>query len=150
LDACEYDKQGSASGFGRAHEVIEGSFARLNERGDALRVFRVGKAFKESIGGTENGKSHFRPVDEGRKAFVMAFARFAEEHGLDAAAGTQRFFDQASAFDADEPILRREPAAKSHTELLEPAIVAAGEQRGIASRASAASGFSGSCHHCGA
>jgi len=81
---------------------------------------------------------------------VMAFARFAEEHGLDPAAGSQCFFNKSRAFNANESVFRRKPAAKSHAELLEPAIVAAGEQRGIASRASAASSFSGSCHHCGA
>jgi hypothetical protein len=80
----------------------------------------------------------------------MTFAGFAKEHGLDAAARPQRFFDEPRAFDADKSIRSREPAAKSHAELLEPAIVAAGEERGITSRASAASGFSGCGHHCGA
>jgi hypothetical protein len=122
----------------------------MDERGDALRMFRIGKAFEEPVGGTENGKSHFRAVDERRKTFMMTFARFAEEHGLDAAAGTERFFDEPGTFNADESILRREPAAKRHAELLEPAIVSASEQRGITSRASAASGFSRRGHHRGA
>jgi hypothetical protein len=51
---------------------------------------------------------------------------------LDRTAGTQGFFDEARAFDAHEPALRGQPAAESHAELLEPAIVAAGKKRGLA------------------
>jgi hypothetical protein len=122
----------------------------MDERGDALRVFGVGKALKESVGGSQHGKSHLGPVDEGRKTFVMAFAGFAEEHGMDVASGAQRFFDEPGAFDADESILRGEPTAKSHTELLEPAIITAGEHRGMTSSSRVTSGFSGCCHHRGA
>src|SRR6266851_6992875 len=97
---------------------------------DALRMFRVGEAFKEAVGRAEHGKSHFGPVDEGRETLVMTFAGFAEEHGLNAATGAQRFFDEPDALNADETVFRRQAPAQSHAELLEPAIVAAGEERG--------------------
>jgi hypothetical protein len=106
---------------------------------DSLRVFGIGKAFKEPIGGPQNRKSHLGPVDERGEAFVMAFAGFAEEHGLNAATGTESFLDEPQALDAHEAVFRGQAAAQSHAELLEPAIVAAGEQRGLASRASATS-----------
>jgi hypothetical protein len=121
----------------------------MNEGGDSLRVLGIGEAFKEAVGGAENGKSHFGPVDEGGEAFVMTFAGFAEEHGLDAAAGAQGFFDEAGTFDADESAFGWQSAAQSHAEFLEPAIVAAGEQRGLTRGASVASGFSGRGHHRG-
>ena len=122
----------------------------MNERGNSLRVLGIGESFEEAVGRTEHGKSHFRPVDEGRESFVMAFSGFAEKHRLDAAAGTQRFFDKAGSFNTDESILGREPPAKSDAEFLEPTIIAAGEQRVITGSSSAASGFSGCCHHRGA
>jgi hypothetical protein len=37
---------------------------------------------------------------------VVAFAGFAEEHGLHAAPGTERFLDEPNAFDTDEAIFR--------------------------------------------
>ncbi len=79
----------------------------------------------------------------------MALAGFAEEHGLDAAAGTQRFFDEPDAFNADESVLCGQAAAESQAELFEPAIVAAGEERGVTRGPSVASGFSWRCHHRG-
>jgi hypothetical protein len=121
----------------------------MNQSRHSLRVLRVGKAFEEAVGSAEDGESHFGPIDEGGEAFVMALAGFAEEHGLNAAAGTQGFFDKAGAFDADESAFCGQAAAKSHAELLEPTIVAAGEERGIARGASVASGFSGRGHHRG-
>src|SRR5260370_38386345 len=95
---------------------------------DALRMLGVGEAFKEAVGRAEHGKSHFGPVDEGRETLVMAFAGFAEEHSLNAATGTQRFFDEPDALNADESVFRGQAAAQSHAELLEPAIVAAGKE----------------------
>src|SRR5713226_1689654 len=59
LDAGKNDKQGSASRKGSAHEIVEGSFAWMDQRGDALRMFGVGEAFEEAIRGTKDGKSHF-------------------------------------------------------------------------------------------
>src|SRR6266851_2463228 len=131
LDACKDDEKGSASRKRSAHEIIEGGLPRMNQRGDPLRVFGVGEAFEEAVRGAENGKSHFGPVDEGGETFVVAFAGFAEEHGLNAAAGTQRFFDEPHTLDADEAVFRGKAAAQSHAELLEPAIVAAGKERGL-------------------
>ena len=64
----------------------------------------------------------------------MALAGFAEKHGLDGAAGTQRFFDEARAFDANEAVFRGQTAAQRHAKFLEPTIVAAGEYLGIACR----------------
>src|SRR6266478_6414724 len=143
LDAGEDDEQESASRDGSAHEVIERDLPRMNQRGDPLRVLRVGEAFKEAVRGVKDGKSHFGAVDEGGETLVMAFTGFAEEHGLNAAAGTQRFFDEAHAFNANEAAFRGQAAAESHAELLEPAIVAACQERGRTFGASITSGFAG-------
>ena len=103
-----------------------------------------------AVGGAEDGKSHFRPIDDGGETFVMAFAGFAEEHGLNAAPGAQRFFNEPDAFDAYEATFRGQSAAESHAKLLEPAIVAAGEDRGLSSEPSVTSGFARRGHHRGA
>src|SRR5216683_2442893 len=149
LDACQDDEQGSASRKRGAHEIIEGGLPRMNQRGDPLRMFSVGKAFEEAVRGAEDWKSHLGPVDEGGETFVMAFAGFAEEHGLNAAAGTQRFFDEAHAFNANEAAFRGQAAAQCHAELLEPAVVAAGEERGRTFGSRVTSGFSWRSHHRG-
>src|SRR5882724_123216 len=109
----------------------------------------IGETFEKTIGGIERGKGHLRTVNDGSEALVMAFAGFAEEHGLDAAAGAQRFFNEPGALDPNESIFRGEAAAESHAKLLEPAIVAACEERRLTNRASVASGFSGRGHHRG-
>ena len=121
----------------------------MNQRGDPLRVLRVGEAFKEAVGGAKDGKSHFSPVDEGSETFVMAFAGFAKEYGLNAASGTQGLFHEADTLDADESVFRGKAASESHAEILEPAIVAACEERGLADGASATSGLAGRCHYRG-
>ena len=122
----------------------------MDQRGDALRMFGVGEAFEEAIRGAKDGKSHFGPIDKGGETLVMAFAGFAEEYSLNAAAGTKRFFDKPHTLDAYESAFRGQAAAQSHAELLEPAIVAAGEERRVIRGTSAAGGFAGRCHHCGA
>ncbi len=122
----------------------------MNQRGYSLRAFGVGEAFKEAVSGAKDGKGHFWAVDERGETFVMAFAGFAEEHGLNAAAGTQCFFDEAHTFDADEAAFGWQAATQSDTKLLEPAIVAAGEERRLADGARVTSGFARSSHHCGA
>ena len=81
---------------------------------------------------------------------MMAFAGFAEEHRLNAAAGTESFFDQAHALNADESVFRGQAAAESHAELLEPAIVATGEERGLTGGASASCDLTGCSHYRGA
>ena len=80
---------------------------------------------------------------------MMAFAGFAEEHGLDGATRKQRFFDEAGSFDADESIFRGEAAAERHAELFEPAIVAAADERRLTCRPGVTCGFSGRGHHRG-
>src|SRR6266850_3747135 len=107
----------------------------------------IGETFEKTIGGVERGKGHLRPVNDRRETLMMAFAGFAEEHSLDAAAGEQDFFDEPGAFDADESIFRRESAAERHAEFFEPAIVAAGDERRLTSGARVASGFSRRGHH---
>ena len=121
----------------------------MNQGGNTLRMFRIGKALEEPVRGAQDGKSHFRPVDDGGKTFVMAFAGLAEEHGLNAAPGTQRFFDKPRALDADEAAFRGQAAAQSHAELLEPAIVTAGEEGGLTGGASVSCGFSWRSHYRG-
>ena len=121
----------------------------MNQRGDPLRVLRVGEAFKEAIRSAKDGKSHFGTVDEGGETLVMAFAGFAEEYSLNGASGTKRFLNKPHALDADEAAFRGQAAAESHAELLEPSIIAAGEERGLAARASVTSRFAGRGHHRG-
>ena len=107
----------------------------------------IGKTLEEAVGGAQGGEAHFRAVDEWREPFVMALTGFAEEHGLDGAAGTQRFFDKADAFDAHKAAFRGQSAAQGHAKFLEPAIVAAGEERGLACRPGVvARHFARTCH----
>src|SRR6266700_2078499 len=150
LDASENDEQRSAGRERSAHEIIEGGLPRMNQRRDALRMFSVSETFEEAVGGVEDWKSHFGPVDEGGEAFVIAFAGFAEEHGLNAASRSQRFLDEPPTLDADEAVFRGQPPAESHAELLQPAIVAASEERRVTGGASASSGFSWRSHYRGA
>jgi len=90
----------------------------------------VGDAFEEAIGGTEDGEADVGAANERGEAFAMAFAGFAEEDGFYAAGGAESFFDEAGAFDADGTVFGGKTAAESDAELLEPAIVAAGEEVG--------------------
>ena len=76
----------------------------------------------------------------------MAFAGLAEEHALNAATGTQSFFDKSDALDAHEAAFRGHSATQSYSEVLEPAIVAAGKQRRRTTGAGVTSGFSGRGH----
>ena len=64
-----------------------------------------------------------------RIGFVVPLAGLAEEHGLDGTAGAQRFFDEADALDPHEAAFRGQAAAERHAKLLEPAIIAAAEER---------------------
>ena len=59
LHASEDYEKRSARGRGRAKQIIERGRARMNERGDALRVLGVGKAFEKTVGGAQCGKGHF-------------------------------------------------------------------------------------------
>jgi len=111
-----------------------------------LRMFGVGEALEEAVSGAKNGEARLGAVDERREALVMALAGLAEEHGMDGASGEQSFLDEAGALDADEATLRGQAAVKSHAELFEPAIVAAGEERRFARRLGTASGFAGCSH----
>src|SRR6267143_2295704 len=118
----------------------------MNQCGDTLRMFRIGKALEEPVRGAQDGKSHFGPLDDGGETFVMAIAGFAEEHGFDAATGAQSFFDEPDTLDAYESVLRGQAAAQSQAKLLEPAIVAAGEERRVVRRTSVARDLSRRSH----
>ena len=60
--------------------------------------------------------------------FAVALAGFAEEDGFDLAAGFEGFCDETETFDAYAAGVGWEAAAEGDAELLEPAIVAAGEE----------------------
>src|SRR5438034_11593910 len=60
--------------------------------------------------------------------------------------GTQSFFDEADALDANESAFRGQAAAQGEAKLLEPAIVAAREERRIVGRSRVAGGFAGRGH----
>src|SRR6266849_6838539 len=79
----------------------------------------------------------------------MAFSGFAEKHRFDGAGGTQRFFDQAHAFDADVAGLGGQSAFQREAKFLEPAIVSAGDRGGSAGSSRGASGFARSGHYKG-
>ncbi len=76
----------------------------------------------------KTGNGNFGPINQRRETLVMALAGFAEQHGFDAAAGSQRFLDEANAFDADAARFRLQSAAQGQAKFFEPAIVAAGDQ----------------------
>src|SRR5713226_7293859 len=63
LHTGQYDEQGSAGRSRSAHEIIEGGLPWMNQRGHSLWVFGVGEAFEEAVGGAEDRKCHFGPVD---------------------------------------------------------------------------------------
>src|SRR5215470_2348129 len=128
-----------------AHQFVERRFVRSYERGDALRMFGVGKTFKEPVSGAQYGEAQFGAIDDGRDTFAMPLAGLAEEQGLNGTAGAQRFLDEAEAFDADETAFGGEAAAEGHTKLLEPAIVAAGEERGLPRGTNVTHGSAGHC-----
>jgi hypothetical protein len=60
--------------------------------------------------------------------FTVAFAGFAEEDSFDLAAGFESFCDEAETFDAYAARIGWEAASEGDAKLLEPAIVAAGEE----------------------
>jgi len=93
-------------------------------------MLSVGDAFEEAVGGAKDGEADVRAADERGEAFAMAFAGFAEEDGFDAARGAESFFDEAGTFDTDGAVIGGKTAAESDAELLEPAIIAAGEEVG--------------------
>jgi hypothetical protein len=130
LDAGENDEERSAGAGGSGEEVFEFKFAGLDEGGYALGMLGVGNAFEEAIGGAKDGEAYVGAADEWGEALAMAFAGFAEEDGFDAAGGAESFFDEADAFDADGTVFGGEAAAESDAELLEPTVVAAGEEVG--------------------
>jgi hypothetical protein len=142
LHTGENDEERGA-GVWRFEEIVERRGSRSDQRSDALRMFGVGEAFEEPVGGLQNREGDFRTIDIGCKTFAMAFAGFAEEHGANGTTGTKRFFDKADTFDADGARLSGKAAAESHAEFLEPAIVAAGEVGGGVRRARIAPRFYG-------
>jgi hypothetical protein len=102
----------------------------LDESGDALGMFGIGDAFKESLRGAEDGEAGIGAADEWGEALAVAFAGFAEENGFDAAGGAESFFNEARAFDADGAVFRGKAATEGDAKLLEPAVFAAGEEVG--------------------
>jgi hypothetical protein len=106
----------------------------------------ISKAFEETVCGAQCREGEFRAIDQRSKSLVVALAGFTKEHGLDGATGAQSFFNESDAFDPDEPVFRWQAAAESEAKLLEPAIVAAGEDRGTVGRLGVASGFAGRGH----
>src|SRR2546426_597277 len=104
LDSCKDNEQRSACRSRGANEVVERSLAGMDECRNTLWVLGIGETLEKTVRGIERGKGYLRPVDDGRETGVMTPAGFAEEHRVDAAAGTQCFFHEARSFDADESI----------------------------------------------
>jgi hypothetical protein len=130
LNASENHEERCAGTGGSGEEFIEREFSRLDKRGDALWMFGVGDALEETIGGAEDGEAGVWTADERGEALAVAFAGFAEEDGFDAADGAESFFNEARAFDADGAVFGGKAAAESDAKLLEPAVLAAGEEVG--------------------
>jgi hypothetical protein len=130
LNAGENDEEGCGGASGSGEEFVEREFAWLDEGGDTLRMLGVGDAFKKAIGGAKDGKTSVRATDERGKTFAMAFAGIAEEDGCDATSGAEGFFDKAGAFNANGAVFGGKATAESDAELLEPAVLAAGEEVG--------------------
>jgi len=141
LDSGENDEKRGDASFGGGEQLVERKLARFDESGDALRMFGVGHAFEEVVGGVENREGDLFTVEIGSEARVMAATRFGEKNGFDAAARRESFFGEADAFDADGAGFGGEAAAQGDAKFLEPAIFAAGDDsvRG-------ASGFAGGRH----
>src|SRR5215472_932815 len=146
LHAREDHEKRRARGTSAVHEVVERGLARFHQSGDALRMLGVGEALEEAVGRAQRRESYLRAVDQRGETSVMAVAGFAEEHRLNGAAGTQGFFDETDAFDANEAAFVRQAATERHAKLLEPAIVAAGEEGAFASGARIARGFTRRSH----
>ena len=60
---------------------------------------------------------NFRTIDQRRQALAMTLAGLAEQNRLDAAAGSQRLFDQPHAFHADAAGFGRKSAAQAPREI---------------------------------
>ena len=58
---------------------------------------------------------------------LMAATGFGEEHGFDAAAGSEGFFGQADAFGTDGARFGGQSAAECDAKFFEPAILARGD-----------------------
>ncbi len=130
LNAGENDEEWGARAGGSGEEFVEREFAGLDQSGDALGMLGVGDAFKESIGGAEYGEAGLGAADEWGETLAVAFARFAEEDGFDAAGGAEGLFDEAGAFDADGTVFGGKAATEGDAELLEPAVFTAGQEVG--------------------
>src|SRR4029077_3437589 len=129
-----------------AHEIIKRSLSRMNQRRDTLRMLSVREAFKKPVGSAKSRKSHLGSIDQRREPLMVTFPGFAEEYSSYRATRTERLFNQPHAFNANEAIFRRQSTTKGHTKLLQPAIVAAGEECPFIRSASTASDFARRCH----
>lgn len=130
LDADKDKNERGRAAFAGADDFVDGDGARSDEGGDALGIFRVGDAFEEAVGGVEDGDGDLRAIEVRSEASVMAGTGFAEKYGADRACGAEGFFDEARAFDADGAGFGGKSAAESHAELLEPFVVARGDEGG--------------------
>src|SRR5580692_155791 len=114
LHASKNHEKRRAGGSGCPEQIVKARFARMNESRDTLRMFGVGKAFEEAVGGAQRGKSHFRAANQRSEALVMALAGFAEENRINAATRAQRFFDEADALDTDGAGLGGQTSTERH------------------------------------
>jgi hypothetical protein len=130
LDAGKDDKERSTGAWRSSEELVELEFAWLDECGDALWMFGIGDAFKKAIGCAEDWEASVGAADERGETLPVAFTGLAEEDSFDAAGGAESLFDEARTFDTHAAVFRGKAAAQGHAELLEPSIVAAGEEVG--------------------
>src|SRR6516225_8086787 len=79
LDSGENDEKRSERSGRSGEEIFELRLPRNDESGDALRVFCVGDAFEEAVGGVKDREGKFGAIDERSEFGVMALAGFAEE-----------------------------------------------------------------------
>ena len=112
------------------------TYTIINSVDGTFRVHRKGCAdIKRREGMLMNGMAD-------REAENVETAIAAEREGF----RNGGFGDEADDFDANEGGIGGQAAEECHAELFEPAIVAAGEEGGVAGRGGVAGGFAGTGH----
>ena len=147
LHTSKNDEQGRARRSGSLKNLVERGRARMHESGDPLGMLGVGEPVKQTVGGAQNGKANLWAVNQRSKPRAVALPGFAKQNRLDGAAGAQSFFDKPHSFDSDRAGFRRQTATQCDAELLEPSIIAAGEESGRSVSRSVASGFASGSHY---
>jgi hypothetical protein len=130
LEAGKHDNErGSSCGI-PLRDIVERVRAGSDQSSDTLRVFCVGNALKEPIGGAKDWDADFRAIEIRRESCAIAFARLAEQDRTDWTGGTQSFFYESRAFDTDGSGFSGQAASECHAKFLKPFVIAGGNNAG--------------------